>query len=473
MSKTLLCDKDKTLLEAMQIINENGKGIVFIVDKDKRVEGALTDGDARRALLGGKELQQKVCEAMNKNFAYALSDESYEEMIKKTDSNIKILPILNKDFKYIDYFEYSSSLFFPVAAPEFLGNEFKYLTEAFLSTWISSSGKYINLFEEKFAEFCGVKYAVAVSNGTTALHLAFLALDIGEGDEVIAPDLTFAATINTIIHAKATPVIVDIEEDSWCIDPDEIEKSITKKTKAIVPVHLYGQPANMDKISALAKKYNLYVIEDAAEAHGAVIKNKKVGSIGDIGCFSFFGNKVITTGEGGMCVTNSKEIADKIRILKDHGMSKTRKYWHDTIGYNYRMTNLQASIGLAQMERVAKILENRKDIEDTYKEQLKDLKNITWQKNDFSDRQKITWLVSVLTDEKYRDKIITELKESGIDTRPFFYSLGEMEIYKKFVFSNKRSKSISKRGINFPTVPNLDDQFFHALRSVLEKYNDK
>ena len=249
--------------------------------------------------------------------------------------------------KLVDYACFDENIHISLAQPQLSGNEYKYLMDAFLSTWISSIGSYISRFEETFSNYCGVKYGIATSNGTTALHLALSALDIGSGDEVIVPDITFAATINAVLYTGAVPVIVDVEEDSWCIDPDEIEKAITPKTKAIIPVHIYGQPCNMDAICAIARKNNLYIIEDCAEAHGAEWKNGKVGSFGIISCFSFFGNKVITTGEGGMCITDSIELNEKMRILRDHGMSRKKKYYHEVIGFNYRMTNLQAAIGLS------------------------------------------------------------------------------------------------------------------------------
>jgi len=368
----------------------------------------------------------------------------------------------------VDYFEYNQDTYFPVAIPNLNGNEFKYLTDAFMSTWISSTGEYINRFEEKFSTYSDCKYGVAVSNGTVAIHLALVTLGIGEGDEVIIPDLTFAATINTVLHANATPVIVDVEESSWCIDPVEIEKAITPKTKAIIPVHIYGQSCDMEAIMKIANKYNLKVIEDCAEAHGAMQNGKKVGSFGDIGCFSFFGNKVITTGEGGMCVTNNSELDEKMRTLRDHGMSKTKRYWHDVVGYNYRLTNLQAAIGLAQLERIEKIHKNRREYEENYKDIL-DTKKFTFQ-NELKNRRRITWLVSILVNENVdKDEYIDELKENGIDARPFFYPLSDMDIYKSYCnVGTPISKMLSKRGFNLPTYESLK-----SLNEIKNIFKDK
>ena len=388
MIKKMLCKASDSLIEVMKIINENAMGISFVVDEENKLCGTVTDGDIRRALLKDVGLQEKVENIILKEYAFGYITDSYESLQKRIDHRIKIIPLVNEQMEVMDFFEYKQDVYFPVAIPNLNGNEFKYLTDAFMSTWISSSGEYIGRFENEFSSYSDCTHGVACSNGTVAIHLALIALGIGEGDEVIVPDLTFAATINTVLHANATPVIVDVEENSWCIDPKEIEKAITPKTKAIIPVHIYGQACEMDAIMKIAKKYNLKVIEDCAEAHGAMFGGKKVGSFGDIGCFSFYGNKVITTGEGGMCVTNSPELDEKMRVLRDHGMSKTKRYWHDVIGYNYRMTNLQAAIGLAQLERIEEIHKNRKMYEENYKEIL-DSKNFTFQQ-DIENRTRIT-----------------------------------------------------------------------------------
>jgi len=455
MIKSMICNKDDSLLSILSIIDKNALGIAFVIDSNNKLCGTITDGDIRRALLNDIKLDSKVKNIISNKFVYGTDDEDYESLIKKISQKIKIIPIVNKKNELIDIFKYRQDTYFPVAIPNLNGNEFKYLTDAFLSTWISSSGEYINRFEENFSKYCDTKYGVAVSNGTVALHLALITLGIKEGDEVIVPDLTFAATINTVLHANATPVIVDVEEDSWCIDPKEIEKAITSKTKAIIPVHIYGQSCDMNAIMKIAKKYNLKVIEDCAEAHGAMYDGEKVGSFGDIGCFSFFGNKVITTGEGGMCTTNNLELNEKMRVLRDHGMSKTKRYWHDVVGYNYRMTNLQAAIGLAQLERIEDIHKNRRKYENNYKDTL-DTKKFTFQ-NDLKNRRRITWLVSILADENIdKDEYMNKLKENGIDARPFFYPLSDMDIYKSYCnVDTPITKMLSKRGFNLPTYESL------------------
>lgn len=469
MINDFLCNSINSILEAMRIINNNASGTCFVVDKDNKLIGVATDGDIRRALLNGSKLDENIKNIISTEFIYGRENDNKEDLISKITHRVSIIPIVNNDFKVVDYFEYKQNSYFPVAIPNLDGNELKYLTDAFISTWISSSGEYIEKFEKKFSKYSDCNYGVTTSNGTTALHLALLSLGIGKNDEVIVPDLTFAATINSVIHANATPVIVDVDKDSWCIDPVEIEKSITSKTKAIIVVHIYGQVCDMDKIIKISKKYNLKIIEDCAEAHGATFKERKVGSFGDIGCFSFYGNKIITTGEGGMCVTNNKDMYEKMKILRDHGMSKNRRYWHVEIGYNYRMTNLQAAIGLAQLERIDMIHKNRKEYEISYKNILPE-EMFTFQK-DYKNRKRVVWLVSALINSNFnREEYICKLKEKGVDIRPFFYPLSDMDIYKDYSKGETPvAHRLSRTGINFPTYENLKNkkEIIDILRSEM------
>lgn len=447
----MVCSYKATIKEVMVCIGKNTKGIVFLTDDSVRLVGVMTDGDIRRLLINGCGMNNIVQEHMRKEFVYATVHDNSKDIAKKFDSGVKIIPIVDDSMRLVNYAEYNKNMHIALAQPQLTGNEYKYLIDAFLSTWISSTGKYVTEFEESFSSYCGVKYGVAVSNGTTALHLALTALGIGKGDEVIVPDITFAATINAVIYTGATPVIVDIEE-SWCIDPEEIEKAITPRTKAIIPVHIYGQPCDMGRICDIARSHDLYIVEDCAEAHGAEWNGQKVGSFGIISCFSFFGNKVITTGEGGMCITDSEELNKKMCILRDHGMSKEKKYYHEVVGFNYRMTNLQASIGVAQVERIDDILEWRARLEEQYRKEFVGKRDIVMQRNDFPGREKIAWLVSILVEDRKRDRILDKLKENGIDARSFFVPLSEMDIYKKYAKKCKRSKQISRMGINLPTA---------------------
>jgi len=476
MINKIICSRKKTLLDALQKINANGKGILFVVDEEKKLCGILTDGDIRRLLLKGHNLQEEVGSVIKKGYVYAKEGEKYNNLIKKISSEIYIIPIVDKENRVVDYFEYKSNIHLPIMSPHLKGNELKYLIEAFLSTWISSKGNYIGEFEKGFSGYHGCKYGIATSSGTTALHLALKSLDIGMGDEVIVPDLTFVATINAVLHANAVPVVADVKRNSWCINPEKIEEAVTSRTKAIIPVHLYGQPSDMQAIMRIAKKHNLYVIEDCAEAHGASFNGRRVGSFGDIGCFSFFGNKIVTTGEGGMCTTDSKKVAEKMKILRDHGMNPKRKYWHDEIGYNYRMTNLQASIGTAQLERLGELLRNRQAIEDLYKEKLEAINWLVPQPGNLKGRKKVVWYVNYLVDERKikRDLFIKRLKKSGIETRPLFYPLSKMEIYKKYIKgAYPVSQSISKAGISFPTNLSLRPEDYERITSTIGEIGAK
>lgn len=463
----LVCNVSLSIKEVMACIDRNAKGIAFIIDGDERLVGVATDGDIRRALLNGAGLNENIKLYMNEKFVYAFNPVDAEEIIKRYEWKYKIIPLVDQDMHVMDYIENDDVGHISLAQPQLNGNEYNYLMDAFLSTWISSTGKYVTQFENVFSRYCGTEYGVATSNGTTALHLALTALGIGRGDEVIVPDITFAATINAVIYTGATPVIVDIEEESWCIDPNEIRKAITTKTKAIIPVHIYGQPCDMGRICEIAKEHGLYVVEDCAEAHGAEWNERKMGSFGIISCFSFFGNKVITTGEGGMCITNSKELENRMRLLRDHGMSRQKKYYHEVVGYNYRMTNLQAAIGVAQVERIDEILEWRRLLEEKYRDAFKGIKDLQIQRNDFRERKKIAWLVSILVDEEKRDEIIERLKQNNIDARPFFTPLSEMEIYRKYAGNCVVSKKISKRGLNLPTTNEIDEEKIKRMADII------
>lgn len=465
--KKLICSEDLTIREVMACINNNGKGIMFVVNGEKRLTGIATDGDIRRALLSGAGMKEPIKDYMNESFVYALNILDAQKIFQQYKWKIKVIPLVDADMHIWGYAESNSRQHVALAQPQLNGNEYNYLMDAFLSTWISSTGKYITQFEEKFSQYCGVQYGIAVSNGTTALHLALIALGVGIGDEVIVPDITFAATINAVIYTGATPVIVDIEDDSWCIDPNKIEKAITSNTKAIIPVHIYGQPCDMGRICEIAKNHNLYIVEDCAEAHGAEWDYKKVGSFGIISCFSFFGNKVLTTGEGGMCVTNNKELNDRMRVLRDHGMSKERKYYHEVVGFNYRMTNMQAAIGVAQLEHINEILEWRQSLEERYRSIFSKISQLQMQRNDLRGRKKIAWLVSVLVDSDKRDEVLRKFKQSNVDARPFFIPLSEMDIYKKYAKDCTVSRRISRMGLNLPTTYEIDDEKIECMAQTV------
>lgn len=347
----------------------------------------------------------------------------------------------------------------PIAEPDLSGNELKYLSECVKTNWVSSAGDFIKRFERKFADICGARHAASCSNGTVALHLAMEALDIGPGDEVIVPNLTFAATANAVMHAGATPVLADIERKSWNIDPKEIQRRITAKTKAVIPVHLYGNPCDMDAIMKIARKHDLSVIEDCAEAHGALYKGKHVGSIGHIGCFSFYGNKIITTGEGGMCITDDEALLKRINLLKNHGMDPERKYWHPVVGYNYRMTNMQAAVGLAQLERFDSLVGRKREIASWYNKGLKELAEdgLVELHPEVPGTKGTYWLYSILLTDSFgmsRDELAARLRKKDIETRPLFYPLNIMPPYNTGEHFPV-SEDVAARGITLPSSTTL------------------
>ena len=343
----------------------------------------------------------------------------------------------------------------PVYEPNITKREWKLVKECLTTGWISSIGKFVTKFENDFSKFCSTRYGIAVSNGTAALHLALATLGIGKGDEVLVPSLTFVATANAVTYTGAKPVFVDSELTTWNMDPKDILKKITKRTKAIIPVHLYGHPAEIDTIKKIAKKNKLYLIEDASQAHGAEYKGKKIGSFGDMACFSLYGNKIITTGEGGIIVTNNKQLARASRFLRDQAMDAKRRYWHSKIGFNYRMTNLQAALGVGQLERIEKIIRAKRKIAQLYSSALKGMPGITLPPQRAKVKN-VYWMYSVLV-EPYiikRDTMMHLLLKNGIDTRPFFYPVNKMPMYRG-AHPCPVAESISKKGINLPSSAKL------------------
>lgn len=362
---------------------------------------------------------------------------------------------------------------YPVYRPNLQGNEKKYVMECLDSTWISSKGKFINEFERKFADYLGVNYATSVTNGTVALHVAMLALGIGPGDEVIVPTFTYIASVNSIIYCGATPIFVDSDPKSWQLDLEQTQKKITKKTKAILAVHLYGHPCDIGKLRKIAYDNNIFIIEDAAEALGSKYEGKKVGTFGDVSTFSFFGNKTITTGEGGMVVTNNKEIYEKCVKIKGQGLAKNGEYWHDIIGYNYRMTNISAAIGLAQLERISDIIKSKRKIAKWYKEFLSELP-IQFL-DEIDDKYFSTyWMVSILVkDSITRQNLRNYLADSGIETRPTFHPVHTMPMYTKSDYQFPVAEDLGTRGINLPSYPELLKEDVEFITNIIKKFYER
>lgn len=353
----------------------------------------------------------------------------------------------------------------PVSSPLIGEREIAYVLDAVSSGWVSSIGPYVERFEKSFAEYIGVGHAVAVCNGTVGLHLALHALGIGPGDEVLVPDLTFVATAHAVLQTGATPVFVDVEPDTWCMDPKAAELAITARTRAVIPVHLYGHPADMDAIRYIADKYGLWIIEDAAEAHGAEYQGRKVGGIGHIGVFSFYGNKIITTGEGGMVVTDDAELAARLRFLKDHGMSREKRYYHTELAFNYRLTNVQAALGLAQLEQIETFIGHRRQVFQWYAHCLSDVPGIILNTERPGVRN-VYWMTCVVLTEKFpisREALMNILREKGIDTRPFFVPMHQLPHLASYRTVSREGEKcpqaewLGARGLNLPSGPHIDE----------------
>ncbi len=360
----------------------------------------------------------------------------------------------------------------PIYQPDLGGNVRAYVNECLDTSWISSRGHFVMDFESQFATYIDVKHAASVCNGTLALHLALLALGIGPGDEVIVPTLTYIASANAIAYTGATPVFVDSVRSTWQIDPEDVLRRITPRTRAIMPVHLYGQACDMDALMAIATEHRLFVVEDCAEAFGTLYKGRHVGTFGDISAFSFFGNKTITTGEGGMVVSNDKTLNERARHLKGQGLAAYREYWHDVIGYNYRMTNIQAAIGLAQLERADEFISRKRSLAERYTAKLHGLPLETHA--EVSETKHSYWMYSILVERAdQRDALRAHLLQDGIETRPIFYPLHTMPMYAKNFRKHPVAEDLAWRGISLPSWPGLSQEQVEAVIGSIRGFYGK
>lgn len=359
-----------------------------------------------------------------------------------------------------------------LAEPDLAGNEKKYVSDAIDSTWISSSGTYLNRFEHEFAGRCDAKFALAVSNGTVALHLAMLALEIGPGDEVIIPSLTYIATANAVRYVGAVPVFADVERESWGLCPQSVKAAITDRTKAIIAVDLYGHPADMDALQAVTAGRNIAIIEDAAEAHFALYKGKPTGTLGTIGTFSFYGNKILTSGEGGAVTTNDETLATQMRMLRGQGMDLKRRYYFPIVGYNYRLTNVAAALLCAQMERADEIIAQRKSVLSAYQERLGNIPGLGFRPS-AEWAQPAPWLFCLTVDEKAfgcdRDSLMAILDREGIETRPFFIPIHTLPPYQGSRQADDLSLScrLGATGLNLPTHKGVGEREINRICEVI------
>ena len=360
----------------------------------------------------------------------------------------------------------------PLCVPEIKGNEWKYIKECLDTNWVSSAGSYVDKFEKDFKKYLKIKKSIVTSNGTIALYLALKILEIGEGDEVIVPSFTFISPVNTIKYVGAEPVFVDVCKDTYVMDVEKVEELITSKTKAILPVHLYGHPVDMDRLIYIAEKHNLYIIEDATESLGCLYKDRYVGTIGDIGCFSFNGNKLITTGAGGMLVTNNEKWGENAKFLSTQAKvtNENKSFYHPEIGYNFRMPNILAAMGCAQLESIDEYIKIKRENAAYYNELLKDVKGIAlsiekeWAKN-------VYWLYSIVVEDEYginRDQLIKILAENRIESRPFFIPVHEMPPYVDCKHGDLSvTEELSRKGINLPSSVGLTKEEIEKVCEVI------
>ena len=371
--------------------------------------------------------------------------------------------------------------FIPVCEPFLNGNELEYITDAVRTGWISSSGKYVQLFEKKFAEYCGVKYGISACNGTQALHLALVSLGIGPGDEVIIPDFTMIASAFAVCYTGAKPVFVDAEPVTWNIDMEKIEDAISPRTKAIMPVSIFGHPCEMDTIDEIAKDHNLSVVEDAAESHGAEYKGRKTGSLADITAFSFYANKNLTTGEGGMVVTDDESLHKKALYYKNlcFALDAPREYVHNNIGFNYRMSNIHAAIGLAQVERADQYRAMRIRNSELYQKYLRGVPGIKFQKTK-KDVIHVHWMNGILVDPaRYghnREELVLHLKENNIDSRLFFIGMHRQRSLLRYGCDSSGQYPVSDylgaNGFYLPSGSGLTEEQIMRICRVIKKFGE-
>lgn len=455
----LLLGQDTPVKKAMDAIQTGEKKIAFVVDESGALSGCVTDGDIRRGLIRGVPLDGVVSMVMNPSpltAPYGTSEQTLFGLMNQR--SIEQVPLVNEQGMVVDVALLSEIAkkckLVPLSEPILGERELQYVTECVRTNTISSMGRFINLFEREFANILGVNHAIATCNGTAAIQVALAALGIKPGDEVIVPTLTFVATVNPVLYLGAVPVFVDSEPETWNMDPDKIEEKITHKTRAIIPVHLYGHPARMDKIVEIARKHDLKIIEDATEALGSKCFGRHVGTFGDIGCFSFNGNKLITTGGGGMIVTNNDEYAKRARYLINQARDDSTEYIHNEIGYNFRLSNLHAAIGLAQLERIAEYIRIKRQNAECYQNQLAKVPGIyMYKEKDWSFD--CYWMSSALVEQTEfglsKNELLRILNQKGFQARPFFKPVHTLPPYRMYNSNHIRQADyLYERGVNLP-----------------------
>ena len=474
---------DSLVKAAIQMINANKMGVTFVVDADRRLLGSVTDGDIRRAILDGNlDLSMPVVQVMNPKPSVLPVGSGAETAYAALSAGLRkgktVFPRVD-EFGRIQSFSYREDWgLIPIAEPQLIGNEAAYVMECLESNWISSTGPFVDRFELAFAEYTGLPNPVAVSNGTTAITLALQALGMPPGAEVIVPDCTFAASANAVVAAGGRPVLADIDPVTWGLSPDSVLEVLGPDTWGVLAVHLYGNPCDIVGLRALCDATGLVLVEDCAEAIGTYADGHHAGYFGDAAAFSFFGNKTLTTGEGGMVFFRDGAHEQLARVLRDHGMSKTRRYWHDVVGYNYRMTNLQAAIGLGQTERADELVGSKLSNAAAYLAGLDGETALTpMSVSPFGESS--YWLFPVLVDAdavERRDAVMESLASRGIQTRITFPSLHEMPAFEgcRGASDFPNSMAISARGLCLPNSPGMtSDDIAHVVHTLTDCFTTK
>lgn len=464
---SIILKENSTGREAMERINKTGLRIVLVADENKKLLGLVTDGDIRRALLSGKGEGALLKDIMiAKPITASESTPATELLERMLEKGIQEIPIVNSKGILIDIVLLSELKSIPLSSPDITHKEVEVINQV-LATPFLSIGPKVKEFERKIANYVGTKYAIAVNSGTSGLHLCIKSLGIKDDDEVITTPFSFIASANCILFERAKPVFVDIDEETLNIDVSKIEEKITPRTKAILPVHLFGCPCDMDRIMEIAKRYNLAVIEDACEAIGSEYKEKKVGSFSNMAVFSFYPNKPLTTSEGGAVVTDDEKIAKLCRSMRNQGREgNDDRLFHERLGYNYRMSELGAALGIAQMDRIDEILQRRQKIARLYNERLSKIEGI---KIPYSaPGTKISWFVYIIRLDKERssreerDKIMEKLRQKGVSCKNYFPPI-HLEPFYVDMFGYKKgaypvSERVSDLTIALPFYNNLRER---------------
>jgi perosamine synthetase len=460
----------------MRCMSSNLLGIAFVVDTDSRLVGCVTDGDIRRFLVERKlDISIPITEVMNERPSVLSmssdADATYTALSRGLATGKTVFPRLDNAGR-IHSFSYREDWgLMPIAEPSLTGNESAYVLECLNSNWISSSGPYIDRFESAFAGYTGLRHPVAVSNGTTAITLALQALGLPLGAEVIVPDCTFAATANAVVAAGGKPVLADVDPVTWGLSPDTVRGLIGPKTWGLIPVHLYGNPCDTVGLRSLCDDHGLFMVEDCAESIGTTVAGRHVGALADAATFSFFGNKTITTGEGGMTFFLDEATEQRARVLRDHGMSKSRKYWHEIVGYNYRMTSLQAAIGLAQTERAKDLVLGKVENAAVYIDELHSVDEVAAMPlSPFGTCS--YWLMPILIEAERagdREALMNSMAAHGVQTRITFPPLHRMPAFSECGGAGEfpTSSTIADRGLCLPNNPEMTAHDIGVVLSTL------